>query len=96
MMKVGRVAGTVVSTINEPFFDGKRLLLCDLLDVAGEPDGYTIAVDVVGAGIGETVLIIDEGTSARQILGIASGPVRAVVVGTVDELVIDGEARPTN
>ncbi len=95
-MKVGRVAGTVVSTISEPFFDGKRLLLCDLLDVAGEPDGYTIAVDVVGAGIGELVLIIDEGSSSRQIFGLAVGPIRAVVVGTVDELIIDGEERPTH
>ena len=51
-MNVGRVTGTVVSTINDPFFDGKRLLLCDVLDVAGEPDGYTIAVDAVNAGVG--------------------------------------------
>ena len=93
-MKIGRVTGTVVSTINAPFFDGKRLLLCDVLDVSGEPDGYTIAVDVVDAGVGETVLIIDEGNSARQIFGLVTGAIRAVVVGTVDELVIDGEERP--
>ena len=93
-MKIGRVTGTVVSTINEPFFDGKRLLLCDLLDVDGNPDGYTIAVDVVDAGVGETVLIVDEGNSARQIFGLDSGAVRAVVVGTVDEVVIDGEVLP--
>jgi ethanolamine utilization protein EutN len=93
-VKIGRVAGTVVSTINEPFFDGKRLLLCDVLDASGEPDGYTIAVDVVDAGVGETVLIIDEGNSARQIFGLVTGAIRAVVVGTVDELVIDGEERP--
>ena len=92
-MKVGRVTGTVVSTINDPFFDGKRLLLCDVLDVAGEPDGYTIAVDAVNAGVGETVLIVDEGTSARQIFGLTTGAIRAVVVGTVDQLVVDGEVR---
>lgn len=92
-MKVGRVAGTVVSTINEPFYDGQRLLLCDLLDVQGEPDGYTIAVDVVDAGVGETVLILDEGNSARQIFDREWGAIRAVVVGIVDELVVDGEAR---
>ena len=95
-MKVGRVAGTVISTINDPFFDGKILLLCDLLDHSGEPDGYTIAVDAVGAGVGETVLILDEGNSARQIFGLTTGAVRAVVVGTVDQLVIDGESRPTD
>lgn len=93
-MKVGRVVGTVVSTINEPFYDGKRLLLCDVLDVAGRPAGYTIAVDVVDAGVGETVLILDEGNSARQIFGLETGAIRAVVVGTVDELLIDGVEMP--
>ena len=92
-MKVGRVVGSVVSTINAPFFDGRTLLLCDLLAVDGEPGGYTIAVDSVGSGAGETVLILDEGNSARQIFGLSTGPVRAVVVGVVDELVIDGESR---
>ena len=92
-MKVGRVVGTVVSTINEPFFDGRRLLLCDLLDAEGEPDGYTIAVDVVDAGIGETVLILDEGNSARQIFDLDWGAIRAVVVGVIDELVVDGKTR---
>lgn len=91
-MKVGRVAGTVVSTINDPFFDGKRLLLCDILDVGGAAAGYTIAVDVVDAGVGETVLILDEGNSARQIFGLTTGAIRAVVVGIVDEMVVDGES----
>jgi microcompartment protein CcmK/EutM len=48
---------------------------------------------VVDAGAGETVLILDEGTSARQILGVDRGAIRAVVVGVVDELVVDGEVR---
>ncbi len=90
-MKVARVAGTVVSTINNEFFDGKRLLLCDVLDAGGRPAGYTIAVDVVDAGVGETVLVLDEGNSARQVFGIDVGAVRAVVVGIVDEMVLDGE-----
>ena len=94
-MKVGRVAGTVVSTIEAPVFEGRRLLLCDLLDAAGRPDGsYLICVDTVGAGAGETVLIIDEGNSARQVLGLAAGPVRALVVGIVDELEVDGVLIP--
>ena len=91
-MKVGRVVGTVVSTISSPVFEGRRLLLCDLLDAAGEPDGtYLICVDTVGSGAGEAVLILDEGNSARQVIGISTGPVRAVVVGVIDELVADGE-----
>ena len=84
-MKVGTVVGTVVSTINIPLFDGARLLLCDLVDVDGQPAGYTIAYDVVDAGVGETVLVLDEGTSARQILGRSWGAIRAVVVGVVDD-----------
>lgn len=85
-MKIAHVAGTVVSPISHPFFEGQRLLLCDLLDADGNPDGYLIAVDVVDAGVGDRVLICDEGTSARQIFKIDSGPIRTVIVGIVDEV----------
>jgi microcompartment protein CcmK/EutM len=84
-VKLGRVVGTVVSTINAPDFDGRTLLLCDLLDPSGKPaGGYLIAVDSVGAGAGETVLILDEGNSARQVLRAPGAPIRTVVVGIVD------------
>jgi ethanolamine utilization protein EutN len=93
-MKVGKVAGTVVSTISHPIYDGRRLLLCDLLDADGaDTGGYLICVDAVGAGHGETVLIIDEGNSARQVVGDTTAPIRAVIVGIVDELSVDGEPR---
>ena len=86
-MKVARVSGTVVSTISAPVFDGRQLLLCDYVHPDGTATGdYVIAVDVVGAGVGETVLIMDEGTGARQILGETTAPVRAVIVGIVDEV----------
>lgn len=85
-MKIARVAGTVVSPISHPFFEGQRLLLCDLLDADGSPDGYLIAVDVVDAGVGEQVLICDEGSSARQIFDVETGPIRSVVVGIVDAI----------
>jgi microcompartment protein CcmK/EutM len=92
-VRIGRVVGTVVSTINAPVFDGRRLLLCDLLDASGRPDGgYLICVDTVGSGAGEAVLIVDEGNSARQVIGVSPAPVRAVVVGVVDQLVVDGGA----
>ncbi len=84
-MKIGRVAGTVVSTICSPAYERQRLLLCDLLGEDLRPTGeYTIAVDSVYAGAGETVLIIDEGNSARQVTGIPEAPIRAVIVGVVD------------
>jgi microcompartment protein CcmK/EutM len=91
-VKIGRVVGTVVSTINAPAFDGRTLLLCDLLDSAGTPaGGYVIAVDSVGAGAGETVLLLDEGNSARQVLAAPGAPIRTVVVGIVDA-VVEGPA----
>lgn len=94
-MKIGRVAGTVVSTINVPIYDGRRLLMVDLLDERGnDTGGYLIAVDAVGAGYRETVLILDEGNGARQVVGAPDAPIRAVVVGIIDQLFVDGEAQP--
>jgi ethanolamine utilization protein EutN len=91
-VKIGRVSGTVVSTINVPVFDDRRLLLCDLLDEKGrDTGGYLIAVDAVGAGYRETVLILDEGNGARQVVGVPGAPIRAVVVGIIDQLIVDGE-----
>ena len=88
-MKLARVSGTVVSTICAPVYEGRRLLVCDLLDEREhEQGGYLIAVDAVGAGAGETVLIVDEGNSARQVVGQADAPIRAVVVGIVDEIAL--------
>ena len=78
--------GTVTSTINHDFFDGQRLLVCDLVDRGHTTDDYLICVDRVGAGIGETVVILDEGTSARQMFAIETGPVRSVIVGIVDDI----------
>jgi len=94
-VKFGRVAGTVVSTISHPIYDGRRLLMCDLLDAAGiDTGGYLICVDSVDAGVGDTVLILDEGNGARQVVGDPTGPIRSVVVGILDELIVDGVSIP--
>ena len=85
-MKVGRVIGNVVSTINHEFFDGERLLLIRLVDGGNDVNDYLRCTDVVGAGADEVVLILDEGTSARQIHGVDTGPIRSVVVGIVDDI----------
>jgi microcompartment protein CcmK/EutM len=92
-MKIGRVVGTVVSTINSPVFDNRKLLICDLLGTDGKATGgYTIAVDAVDAGAGEVVLILDEGNGARQIVQQDPAPIRAMVVGVIDEMVVDGSS----
>ena len=86
-MKIAKVSGTVVSTINVPVFDGRRLLLCDFLTEEGKPaDGSIIAVDAVDAGAGEMVLILDEGNSARQVVAQEDAPIRAVIVGIIDRI----------
>ena len=95
-MKVGVVSGNVVSTINFPFFDSKKLMICDLITADGSISGYTIAVDRVGAGVGEVVLIMDEGNSARQMFGLDTGPIRAVIVGIVDQVDINYPQEPAD
>ena len=90
-MKLARVSGTVVSSVQVPALNGRKLLLCDLLRLDGKPDGSSlIAVDTVGAGVGEVVLLLDEGNSARQVLGMTQAPVRTLVVGVVDECIVAG------
>lgn len=86
-MIVGFVVGAIDSTINHPFYDGRKLLVVERETAAGRGD-YLVAVDSVGAGVGERVLVLDEGNGARQVLASASGPVRSVIVGIVDDLTL--------
>lgn len=84
-MILGRVTGSVVSTIHHPIVGGRKLLLVERLDRHGKPTGgYLIALDGIGAGRGEKVLVLDEGNGARQILDDDAAPVRSIVVGIVD------------
>ena len=85
-MYLARVVGNVVSTHKNDRLDGKKLLLVRRLGLDGEPDGSVevIALDVVDAGPGETVLVVQEGSSARKIFNDEKIPVQAVVVGVVD------------
>jgi ethanolamine utilization protein EutN len=86
-MYIGRVTGTVVATIKHEAFYGRKLLLVDRLDLEGKATGeYDICLDVVQAVEGDRVLVIDEGNGARQILNREVAPVRAVIVGVVDDV----------
>ncbi len=85
-MILGRVCGTIHSTINHKFYENRRLLVVDKLTLDGKPTGdYVIAVDWADSGAGETVLVIDEGNSARQVVDDPMGPIRSIIVGVVDE-----------
>jgi microcompartment protein CcmK/EutM len=87
---IGKVIGDVVSTIKIDHLASHKLLLVDMLDLDGNETGtYDIAVDVVQAGPGDTVLVIDEGNGARQVLNLDPGAIRAVIVGVVDEVALE-------
>jgi ethanolamine utilization protein EutN len=89
-MIIGTVKGDIVSTIQHPFYVGKRMLVVEKEDFAGKPGGYIIAIDGgVGAGVGDRVLIVDEGTGARQIIGDAKAPLRSIIVGVVDHVEVE-------
>jgi len=86
-MLLGIVRGNIYSTINHAAYDNRRLLIVDLIDASGQPTGkYVIAVDCLYAGIGDRVLITDEGNGARQILNDDKAPIRTIIVGIVDEV----------
>jgi microcompartment protein CcmK/EutM len=90
-MILGTVRGNIVSTINHPFYDGKKLLIVEKENFAGKAGGYLIAIDGgVGAGVGERVLVIDEGNSARQVVKNKDAPLRSIIIGIVDR--VDSEA----
>ena len=93
-MILGKVAGEIVSTINHGFYDAHKLLIVDRITPEGDPTGgYLVATDVANAGVGDTVLIIDEGNSARQIFDAPNAPVRSVIVGVIDEIEVTTEKR---
>lgn len=87
-MYIGRVKGTVVSTIKHSLFDGRKLMLVARLNLDGsESSAYDICVDDVHAGVGDVVLVLDEGSSARQIINKrGTGPLRAVIMGIVEQV----------
>ncbi len=86
-MTIGTVIGQIHSTINHPFYDSRRLLVVEKRLPGRQSAGdYIVAVDTVDAGVGETVLILDEGNGARQVLASTNGPVRSAVVGIIDRI----------
>jgi microcompartment protein CcmK/EutM len=86
-MILGTVTGHIHSTIAHDFYRAKKLLLVEREDAGGRRTGsYLIAVDTVDAGVGERVLVLDEGNGARQVTGSADAPVRSVIVGIVDDV----------
>ncbi len=91
-MQIARVIGTVVSTQKHRKFKGAKLLLVQPLHIDDAARGAALlAVDGVGAGVHEKVLIVLEGRAAGEVLGQKGAPVDAAIVGIVDTVEIDGD-----
>ncbi|HET6142697.1 MAG TPA: EutN/CcmL family microcompartment protein [Candidatus Acidoferrales bacterium] len=88
-MILARIVGTVVATRKDARLEGKKLLVVKPISPQGDDEpGYLIAVDTVGSGSGETVLIVT-GSSARNAAECKDRPVDAAIVGIVDEVMLD-------
>ncbi len=90
-MILARVMGTVVATRKDERLLGKKLLVCRPVTPQGEAEGaFFVAVDTVGAGFHETVLVVS-GSSARMAANFKESPVDSSIVGIVDEVRTDSE-----
>ena len=86
-MITARVVGEVVATVKHADLSAQKLLLVQPVDPDGNPKGQPmLAVDVVDAGVGDKVLVVDEGNSAAQVLRRPRGAIRTVVVGVIDDV----------
>jgi microcompartment protein CcmK/EutM len=89
-MILGKVTGTVVTTISHPHYKGRRLLVVQPLILPGEQiEGDFVALDNTQAGIGDTVLVNREGNGAREALNLPDGCVISLIVGIVDSLYLE-------
>jgi len=86
-MILGKVIGNVVSTIKLPVYQGYKILIVQPVNDKEEPQGKSIlALDTIQAGVGDTVLVIDEGNSSRLIMNNSTAPVRTMIVGIIDAI----------
>lgn len=86
-MTLGRVIGNVVSSHKNEKLEGTKLMLVQPLDLRDQPRGAPVlAIDGVDAGVGDRVLLVQEGRSAQMVLGKGTAAVDAAIIGVVDAL----------
>ena len=84
-MQIARVVGTVIATQKHRKFEGAKLLLVQPVTLDDQPKGPALlAVDSVGAGVHEKVLVVIEGRAANEALGTKGAPVDAAIIGIID------------
>jgi microcompartment protein CcmK/EutM len=89
-MILAKIIGNVVSTVKEKGYDSRKILIVQPVDPSGQPKGASfLAVDTVQAGMGDTVLVLEEGGSARMILEEPETfTIKAVIAGIVDQITV--------
>lgn len=85
-MQIGRVVGHAVATTKHASLRGWKLLLVQMLGMEGSPDGEPIlAIDRLGAGSGDRVIVCNDGAEARAMVGAKNSPARWFVMGLADQ-----------
>jgi ethanolamine utilization protein EutN len=91
-MLIGRIIGDVVATQKAPSHEGRKILVVQPLNLDGTDRGDPVlALDAVGAGVGERVLLVTEGFSAMTAVGRPNSPIDAAVIGVIDSVNLDAE-----
>lgn len=84
-MYLARVEGNVVATRKHPSLEGWRLIICQPIDGDGNPEGAPqVAIDALGAGLHQYVIISSDGLAARHAVGDPQSPARWMIIGIVD------------
>lgn len=91
-MILAKVVGQVIATQKESHHEGQKILLLQPLDIHSRPAGdLFVALDAVGAGVGDKVLAVQEGFSAMTAVGHSEAPIDAAVIGVVDLVELDSQ-----
>ena len=86
-MIIARVVGTVIATQKQEAHEGQKILLLQPLNLEGQPAGdVVVGLDAVDAGLGDRVLVVQEGFSAMTSVGHTESPIDAAVIGVVDQV----------
>jgi len=84
---LAQVIGEVVATVKHAALRNRKILVVDMIGTDARPLGQSLlAIDSVDAGVGDVVLVVDEGSSAAVVTGLSDPPIRTVIVGVVDEV----------